>query len=165
MKKQKVVLFCRSATKEQLVSQLEQLKQYADANNCEVVAVVAERRNGISARRWKLNLAMRIAQKHSAGILTPNISRVSRTTQIAEKFMLKMKCRKIQLYTMTEGMERDLVDVFLIHSKMSNLVSHHICQRSEPKIGIKRPRILSRTSNPIRIRGMVRRKGLEPPTY
>ena len=123
MKKQKVVLFCRSATKEQLASQLEQLKQYADANNCEVVAVVAERRNGISARRWKLNLAMRLAQKHSAGILVPSISRVSRTTQMAEKFLLRMKRRKIQLYAMDEGMVRNLVDVFLIRSKMSAIVS------------------------------------------
>ena len=123
MCKQKVVLFCRSATEEQLASQVEQLKRYADANNCEVVAVVTEQRNGVSTRRWKLNLAMRIAQKHSAGILTPNISRVSRTTQTVEKLLLRMKRRKIQLYTMAEGMERDLVNIFLIHSKMSNLVS------------------------------------------
>ncbi len=91
MSKQKVVLFCRSATKAQLAFQIEQLKQYAGANNCEVVAVVAERCSGVSTRRWKLNLAMRIAQKHSAGILTPNISRVSRRTQIAEKFLLRIE--------------------------------------------------------------------------
>lgn len=112
MRKQKVVLFCRSATKAQLALQIEQLKQYADANNCEVVAVVTEQRNGVSPRRWKLNLAMRIAQKHSAVILVPNISRVSRTTQTAERFLLRMKRRKIQLYTMDEGMERNQVDVF-----------------------------------------------------
>lgn len=124
MSKQKVVLFCRSETKPQLAFQMEQLKQYADANNCEVVAVVTEQRNGVSARRWKLNLAMRIAQKRSAGILMSNISRVSRITQIAEKFLLRMKRRQIQLYTMEEGMERELVDVFPIHSKMADLVSH-----------------------------------------
>lgn len=123
MSKQKVVLFCRSATKAQLAFQIEQLKQYADANNCEVVAVVAERRSGVSTKRWKLNLAMRIAQKHFAGILTPNISRVSRTTQIAEKLLLRMKRRKIQLYAMDEGMARNLVDVFLIRSKMPAIVS------------------------------------------
>lgn len=123
MSKQKVVLFCRSATKTQLAFQIEQLKQYADANNCEVVAVVAERRNGTSTRRWKLNLAMRIAEKHSAGILTPNISRISRTTQMAEKFLLRMKRRKIQLYAMDEGMERNLVDEFPIHSKMAAIQS------------------------------------------
>ena len=123
MSKQKVVLFCRSATKAQLMFQIEHLKQYADANNCEVVAVVTEQRNGVSARRWKLNLAMRIAQKHSAGILTPNISRVSRTTQMAEKFLLRMKRRKMQLYAMDEGMEKNLVDEFLIHSKMAAILS------------------------------------------
>lgn len=123
MRKQKVVMFCRSETKSQLAFQVEQLKQYADANNCKVVAVVTEQRNGVSARRWKLNLAMRIAQKRSAGILMSNIPRVSRITQIAEKFLLRMKRRKIQLYAMEEGMERDLVDVFLIRSKMADLVS------------------------------------------
>lgn len=123
MSKQKVVLFCRSATKAQLAFQIEQLKQYAEANNCEVVAVVTEQRNGVSARRWKLNLAMRIAQKHSAGILVPSISRVSRTTQMAEKFLLRMRRRKIQLYAMDEGMARNLVDVFLIRSKMPAIVS------------------------------------------
>lgn len=123
MSKQKVVLFCRSETKPQLAFQIEQLKQYADVNNCEVVAVVAEQRKGVSGRRWKLKLVMRIAQKCSAGILMSNISRVSRITQIAEKFLLRMKRRQIQLYTMEEGMERDIADVFPIHSKLTDLVS------------------------------------------
>lgn len=51
MSKKKVVLFCRSVTASQIAYQLAQLKQYAEANNCEVVAVVTEKRNGVSVRR------------------------------------------------------------------------------------------------------------------
>ncbi len=121
MSKQKVVLFCRSATKSQIAFQLERLTQYAKVNDCEVVAVVTERSNGVYARRWKLNLAMRLAQKHSAGILIANMSRVSRETAMAEKILQRMKHRRIQLYTTDDGVGLDMVDVMLRQSNMVDL--------------------------------------------
>lgn len=120
---QKVVLFCRSATKEQVAFQQKRLMQYTKEHDCEVVAVVIERRSGVSARRWKLNLSMRLAVKNAAGILMVDISRVSRLHKVAEKFARQLHRRKIKLYTMPNGVEEDQVGIILRYSKLAGLES------------------------------------------
>lgn len=124
MGKQKVVLFCRSATTPQLAYQQERLKEYADANNCEVVAIVMDRRNGATARRWKLNLAMRIACKRSAGILVTDISKVSRNPIMSVKFARQLHRQKIELFTTVDGVEKDQVETILLYSKFAGLESY-----------------------------------------
>lgn len=123
MSKMKVVLYCRSATFQQLAYQKEQLIRYAEENDCEVVAIVTEKRNGVSARRWKLNLAMRLAQKYSAAILIRDISRMSRVTAVVIRILERLQQRRIKLYTTIEGMEKDAVEMNLLHSVLADMVN------------------------------------------
>lgn len=97
--------------------------RYAEENDCEVVAIVTEKRNGVSARRWKLNLAMRLAQKYSAAILIRDISRMSRVTSVAIRILERLQQRRIKLYTTIEGMEKDTVEMYLLHSVLADMVS------------------------------------------
>jgi len=118
MGKQKLVIFCRSATSEQLALQVERLTKYAEENNCEVVAVVQEQRTGVSNRRWKWRLAMRLAKKYEAAILVTDLSRVARDSFVVSKYAKQLRHRRIKLFSAIEGIKKDQVENMLAVAKL-----------------------------------------------
>ena len=113
MEKQKIVIFCRSATSEQLALQVERLTKYAEENNCEVVAVVQEQRTGVSNRRWKWRLAMRLAKRYEASLLVADLSRVARDSFVASRYAMQLRHRRIKLFSAMEGIKKDQVENML----------------------------------------------------
>lgn len=109
MDNQKVVLLCRSATPEQLTIQRDYLLKISQDNNWEVGAIIMEKRRGTSRRRFKLRLAMRLAQRHNAAILVEDVSRIARDTAIAAGFSKMLKRRAIKLFSAKDGVKADLV--------------------------------------------------------
>lgn len=118
MNGQKVVLLCRSATKEQLAFQQQRLTQYAEENGCEIVAIVGECKSGTSIRRFKLTMAIRLAHRNQAHILTTDISRVSRLHSVAVKYAKQLCRRAIQLFTMDEGIGKNQVENILTYANL-----------------------------------------------
>lgn len=120
---QKVVLLCRSENQEQLKIQRNHLLNVAQDNNWAVVAVIIEKRNGISRRRFRLRLAMYLAQKHSAAILVEDISRVARDTSVAVEYAKQLRCRDIKLISAKDGGKADQVPSILQLAMVNKMVA------------------------------------------
>ena len=119
----KVVLLCRSKTHEQLMIQRNYLLKIARENNWEVVAVIMEHRKGSYRRRFRLRLAMSLAQRHNAAILVADVSRLSREADIAIEFAKQLRSRKIKLISAKDDTKTDQVNTILQYEMLAKLAS------------------------------------------
>ena len=103
MKQQKIVLYCRFATKEQLCVQKERLREYARNHNCEVVAEIDDRCSLKRFRRWRLRGVIRVASKHEADIAVVNVSRISRKFSDLVWFTQKLSKQNLSLLSISDG--------------------------------------------------------------
>lgn len=120
---QKVVLLCRSETHEQLVIQRNYLLKIAQDNNWQVVAVIMEKRKGRYRRRFRLQLAMNLAQRHKAAILVGDASRLSRDPSVAVEYAKQLRSRNIKLISAKDGVKTDQVNTILQYEKLAKLAS------------------------------------------
>lgn len=105
MNAQKIVLYCRASTKEQLLLQEQKLRHYALEHHQEIVAVVFDMRSGKHIRRLKLQMAVRLARRYNAAIVINDLSRISRHLKEAAKFMGQLKRRNVSLLSASEEAE------------------------------------------------------------
>jgi DNA invertase Pin-like site-specific DNA recombinase len=103
VKQQKIVLYCRFATKEQLCIQKERLREYARNHNCEVVAEIDDRCSLKRFRRWRLRRVIRVASKHEANIAVVNVSRIAREFPNITWFNQKLSKQNLSLLSTAEG--------------------------------------------------------------
>lgn len=120
---QKVVLLCRSETHEQLKIQRNYLLKIAQDNNWEVVAVIMEKRKGRYRRRFRLRLAMNLAQWHKAAILVGDVSRLSRDPSVAVEYAKQLRSRNIKLISAKDGVKTDQVNSILQLEMFTKLAS------------------------------------------
>lgn len=120
---QKVVLLCRSETHEQLKIQRNYLLKIAQDNNWEVVAVIMEKRKGRYRRRFRLRLAMNLAQWHKAAILVGDVSRLSRDPSVAVEYAKQLRSRNIKLISAKDGVKIDQVNSILQLEMFAKLAS------------------------------------------
>lgn len=120
---QKVVLLCRSETHEQLMIQRNYLLKIARDNNWEVAAVIMEKRKGRYRRRFRLRLAMNLAQRHNAAILVGDVSRLSRDPFVAVEYAKQLRSRNIKLISAKDGVKTDQVNTILQLEMLAKLTS------------------------------------------
>ena len=120
---QRVVLLCRSETREQLMIQRNYLLKIAHENNWQVVAVIMEKRKGRYRRRFRLRLAMNLAQRHRAAILVADVSRLSRDPSIAVEYAKQLRSRNITLISAKDNVKTDQVNTILQYEKLAKLAS------------------------------------------
>lgn len=120
---QKVVLLCRSETHEQLMIQRNYLLKIARDNNWEVAAVIMEKRKGRYRRRFRLRLAMNLAQRHNAAILVGDVSRLSRDPFVAVEYAKQLRSRNIKLISAKDGVKTDQVNTILQLEMLAKLAS------------------------------------------
>ena len=120
---QKVVLLCRSETHEQLMIQRNHLLKIAEDNNWQVVAVIIEKRKGRCRRRFRLRLAMMLAQRHNAVILVGDVSRLSRDPSVAVEYAKLLRSRNIKLVSAKDGVKTDQVNTILQYEMLAKLAS------------------------------------------
>lgn len=120
---QRVVLLCRSETHEQLMIQRNYLLKIAYENNWQVVAVIMEKRKGRYRRRFRLRLAMNLAQRHRAAILVADVSRLSRDPSIAVEYAKQLRSRNIKLISAKDNVKTDQVNTILQYEKLAKLAS------------------------------------------
>lgn len=120
---QRVVLLCRSETHEQLMIQRNYLLKIAHDNGWQVVAAIMEKRKGRYRRRFRLRLAMNLAQRHRAAILVADVSRLSRDPSIAVEYTKQLRSRNIKLISAKDGVKTDQVGTILQYEKLAKLAS------------------------------------------
>lgn len=120
---QKVVLLCRSETHEQLMIQRNHLLKIAEDNNWQVVAVIIEKRKGRCRQRFRLRLAMMLAQRHNAAILVGDVSRLSRDPSVAVEYAKLLRSRNIKLVSAKDGVKTDQVNTILQYEMLAKLAS------------------------------------------
>lgn len=120
---QKVVLLCRSETHEQLMIQRNHLLKKAEDNNWKVVAVIMEKRKGRYRRRFRLRLAMNLAQRHKAAIIVGDVSRLSRDPSVAVEYAKLLRSRNIKLISAKDGVKTDQVNTILQYEMLAKLAS------------------------------------------
>ena len=118
-----VVLLCRSETHEQLMIQRNNLLKIAEENNWQVVAVIMEKRKGRYRRRFRLRLAMNLAQRHRAAILVGDVSRLSRNPSIAIEYAKQLRRRNIKLISAKDDVKTDQVNSILQYEMLAKLAS------------------------------------------
>ena len=77
----KVCLYCRTAQKDQkkLDSQIENLKNFANQKELEIIKVISETGSGLNLERNGLDELMKVAKSKQVDmILTNDVSRISR---------------------------------------------------------------------------------------
>lgn len=120
---QRVVLLCRSETHEQLMIQRNYLLKIAHDNGWQVVAAIMEKRKGRYRRRFRLRLAMNLAQRHRAAILVADVSRLSRDPSVAVEYAKQLRSRNIKLISAKDGVKTDQVGTILQYEKLAKLAS------------------------------------------
>lgn len=120
---QQVVLLCRSEAHEQLMIQRNYLLKIAHENNWQVVAVIMEKRKGRYRRRFRLRLAMNLAQRHRAAIFVADVSRLSRDPSIAVEYAKQLRSRNIKLISAKDNVKTDQVNTILQYEKLAKLAS------------------------------------------
>ncbi|MBQ3542232.1 MAG: recombinase family protein [Oscillospiraceae bacterium] len=118
-----VVLLCRSETHEQLIIQRNHLLKIAEENNWQVVAVIMEKHKGRYRRRFRLRLAMNLAQRHRAAILVGDVSRLSRNPSIAIEYAKQLRHRNIKLISAKDDVKTDQVNSILQYEMLAKLAS------------------------------------------
>lgn len=118
-----VVLLCRSETHEQLIIQRNHLLKIAEENNWQVVAVIMEKHKGRYRRRFRLRLAMNLAQRHRAAILVGDVSRLSRNPSIAIEYAKQLRRRNIKLISAKDDVKTDQVNSILQYEMLAKLAS------------------------------------------
>ena len=120
---QRVVLLCRLETHEQLMIQRNYLLKIAHDNDWQVVAAIMEKRKGRYRRRFRLRLAMNLAQRHRAAILVADVSRLSRDPSVAVEYAKQLRSRNIKLISAKDGVKTDQVGTILQYEKLAKLAS------------------------------------------
>ena len=118
-----VVLLCRSETHEQLIIQRNHLLKIAEENNWQVVAVIMEKHKGRYRRRFRLRLAMNLAQRHRAAILVGDVSRLSRNPSIAIEYAKQLRHRNVKLISAKDDVKTDQVNSILQYEMLAKLAS------------------------------------------
>lgn len=103
MERRKLVLYCRSSTKTQILIQAERLRDYATKNNCQIVAEVFDKSRTRFFRRLKQQKALCLASRHKAEIALVSVSRISRELTEVNRFAQQLEEKHVSVITPTEG--------------------------------------------------------------
>lgn len=125
MKKQKMVLYCRASSHDQLILQEERLRCYTEENSGEVIGVVFDRRTGKHTKRLKLQWALHLARKHNAMLVVADLSRISRRVSESIKFANQLKRRGVDLVSVSNRNAEDQTGYMLTTGYLLKQVIAH----------------------------------------
>ena len=82
-----------------------------------------EKRKGRYRRRFRLRIAMNLAQRHRAAILVGDVSRLSRNPSIAIEYAKQLRRRNIKLISAKDDVKTDQVNSILQYEMLAKLAS------------------------------------------
>lgn len=114
MEQRKLVLYCRSSRKDQILLQAERLRKYAADNGCQIVAEVFDKSRASFFRRLKQRKALRLANRYKAEIALVSVSRISREFTGLNWFAQHLEEKQVSIMTPTEGsVDIEAMTIFL----------------------------------------------------